>query len=209
MLLQSPLRWAFYLSKYNMTTPFANPRTIAQVDIPNTITGRNSIPWSHSEDIISATAYAVTTAPLHTISGFWQEKFLAETSQLWTTNYGFTDTLQTVTGIELAVNVQRLARIQDSVIQLTLNGEIIGDNLASTINPVQSDTYTSELLEPLHPLGDFNIYGGPTNMWGTELTSADVADATFGVVISFKSNIIIPHSDLVYLDQVALRITYA
>jgi hypothetical protein len=46
-------------------------------------------------------------------------------------------------------------------------------------------------------------------MWGTELTSEQLADPTFGIVISFKSNVIYPHTDLAYVNQVALRVTCA
>jgi hypothetical protein len=69
--------------------------------------------------------------------------------------------------------------------------------------------YTGNLIEPLNPIGDYNIYGSSSDMWGTELVSSNVADPTFGVVISFRSNIIYPHTDLAYVDQVGVRITYA
>jgi hypothetical protein len=124
------------------------------------------------------------------------------------TNFNFTDS-GTVVGIELELDARRVARVQDLVVQLTLNGDIIGDNRASIVNPVQSDTFTADVTVPLHPIQDYNIYGGPSDLWGTTITGADVVDPTFGVVISFKSNIIYPHNDVVYLDQVALRITYA
>jgi len=116
----------------------------------------------------------------------------------------------TILGVELQLGIQRVARIEDLVIQLTLNGELIGDNLASTVNPVQSDMYTGDFTTPLDPVGDSHIYGGTTDLWGTAgLTTANIADPTFGVVVSFKSNPIYPHRDLAYLSQVALRITYA
>lgn len=115
-----------------------------------------------------------------------------------------------VQGIELLLDVKRVARIEDLVIQLTLNGQLIGDNLASTINPVQSDMYTGDFTTPVNPVGDRHIYGSGTDLWGTTgLTAANIADPTFGVVVSFKSNPIYPHKDLAYLSQVALRITYA
>ena len=62
---------------------------------------------------------------------------------------------------------------------------------------------------PLQTVGDYNIYGGSADMWGTQLTSANLSDPTFGVVIAFKSNVIYPHNDLAYLNQVGLRATYA
>jgi len=117
--------------------------------------------------------------------------------------------IPTILGIELALTVHRAARIEDLIIQLTLNGNLIGDNLASLDNPVQSSMYTGDNTVPT-PVGDSHIYGGPSDLWGTTgLTAADISDPTFGVVVSFKSNPIYPHSDLAYVDQASIRITYA
>ena len=192
------------------TTAFYNPTIVNQVSIPNEIVpGNDSIDWNFNTHMISSNAIAVTKKPLHTISGIWMEKFLSNTSQLWLTGFHFPNTGRTLAGIEFQLNILRSARIEDLLIQLTLNGELIGDNRASTVNPVQSDMYTGNLIEPLNPIGDYNIYGSSSDMWGTELVSSNVADPTFGVVISFRSNIIYPHTDLAYVDQVGLRITYA
>lgn len=192
-----------------MTTTFFIPRTIAQVHSVNDITNAPSIEWNHSEEAISMTSYAVTAKPLSTISGIWMEKFLSNTSELWCTNFNIPDTEQDVVGVELQLNVRRAARIQDLVIQLTYDGNLIGDNLASLINPVQTDMYTGEFTTPLEPVKDYNIYGNSDNTWGATITSAMLSDPSFGVVISFQSNQVIPHSDLVYVDQLALRFTYA
>ena len=192
------------------TTIFYSPTTITQVSAPNEITGIPSIDWNFNSNIITDGAEAVTKTGLYTIPGLWMEKFLSNTSQLWCTRLNIPSMSGTVTGIELQLNIQRAARIEDLLIQLTLNGQLIGDNRASTVNPVQSDMYTGEYTTPLNPVGDSHIYGNNTDLWGTTgLTLANIADPTFGVVVSFKSNPIYPHRDLAYLSQVALRITYA
>ena len=191
------------------TTQFYNPTTISQVTVPNTITGIASIDWNFNSTALVPGAYASSKKPLYTISGLWMEKFLSNTSQLWLTGFKFPDTGKNVIGIELQLNVQRQARIEDLLVQLTLNGSLIGSNYASTINPVQSDMYTGALLEPLHPKQDLDIYGDSSDLWGAVLSSANIADNTFGVVVSFQSNAIYPHRDTVYLDQASLRITYA
>jgi hypothetical protein len=197
--------------KYNMTLSlFYSPKLISQVSIPNEITGIPSIDWNFNPNIIADTEKAVTKSSLYTISGLWMEKFLSNTSQLWCTQLNIPNRTGTVVGIEFQLDIQRAARVEDLIIQLTSNGQLIGDNRASTVNPVQSDMYTGEYTTPLDPVGDSHIYGGPTDLWGTiGLTSANVADPSFGVVVSFKSNPIYPHRDLAYLSQVALRITYA
>jgi hypothetical protein len=191
-------------------TDFYNPTTVTNVPVPNTIVPQNpSIDWNYNPTALGPGAYATSTKPLYTISGLWMEKFLSTTSELFCTGFKIPTTSNTVIGIEFQLNVLRQSRIEDLLIQLTLGGNLIGNNYASTINPVQSDMYTGALFEPLKPVGDLNIYGGHTDLWGTTLTAADIADPTFGVVVSFKSNAIYPHRDTVYLDQASLRITYA
>jgi len=191
------------------TTAFLLPNTINQVTIPNEITGIPSIDWKDLNYITGTGLYAVSKQPLYTISGLWMETFLSNTSQIWLTDFNIPVNANTLTGIEFQLNIQRAARIEDLLIQLTLNGELIGDNLASSINPVQSSMYINDLKEPVDPIGDYNIYGGSNNLWGTTLSNTDVTDPTFGIVISFKSNQIYPHRDIAYVDQVALRVTYA
>ena len=192
------------------TTRFYNPTTLTNVNVPNPIVPQNpSIDWKYNPTALLPGAYAVSGQPLYTISGLWMEKFLSNTSQLWCTGYKIPNVGTTILGIELQLNILRQARIQDLLIQLTLNGSLIGENMASGINSVQSDMYTGDFTEPLNPVGDYNVYGGQTNLWGTTLTNTDVTDPTFGVVISFKSNTTYPHSDLAYVDRVALRTTYA
>jgi hypothetical protein len=191
------------------TTPFHTPHTIDQVTIPNEITGYPSIDWNNLQSITDTGSYAVTQRPLYTISGLWMEKFLSNTSQIWMTEFNFPIYDGTLIGIEFQLRIQRASRIEDLLIQLTLGGDLIGDNMASVINPVQSNMYTGDFTEPLYPVGDYNIYGGPENLWGTQLSNEDIMDPTFGIVISFKSNTTYPHSDLAYVDQVALRATYA
>ena len=202
----------FFFGKYKMTTtPFLFPSTRNQVQIFDSINQLNTIPWQNLENISDNSGYASTVKPLYTISGLWMEKFLSKTNQLWLTGFDFTNT-GTLTGIEFQLGILRSARIEDLFIQLTLNGELVGDNLASTVNPVESNMYTGEYMDspvPPQPVGDYNIYGGPTNLWGTTLSSVDIINPTFGIVISFKSNEIYPHKDLCYVNQVALRATYA
>jgi hypothetical protein len=191
------------------TTSFYPPASIEQVTVMNELTHKPSIDWDKLDAIISKDSYTISKLPLHTISGFWQEKFLSNTSQIVLTNFNFPSTNRTLTGIEFQLGIQRAGRIEDLQIQLSLNGDLIGDNLASTINPVQSDMYTGDYTTPLTPVGDYHIYGATDNLWGTELTSADILNPTFGIVIAFKSNQIYPHNDLAYVNQVALRVSYA
>jgi len=191
------------------TTSFQSATALNSVHTLNTVINQYSIPWNYNPTTLSENTYAVTARPLYTMSGFWQEKFQSSTDQLWLTGYKFPDTGRTVLGIELELDIKRAARIEDLVIQLTLGGVVIGDNLASIINPVQADMYTAERAITPTPVPDYSIYGSSTNMWGATLTSSQIADPTFGVVISFQSNVIYPHKDLAYLHKARLRVTYA
>ena len=293
------------------TTTFQAPGTVNQVTVLNEITHSSSIDWDGLDLIGTSYSFARSKKPLYTIPGFWMEKFLSKTNQLWLTGFNFPQAsvvssqvgtqitgiepwdyhsgdypyawitngnnapifsslyaigpsivgwtfysssypenpvtitawnpdntgsslnfsadpgpgpytahspdyapqvLAALTGIEFRLGIQRAARIEDLLIQLTLNGELIGDNIASTVNPVESNMYTGEYMDspiPPQPVGDFNIYGAADNLWGTTLSSIDIQDPSFGIVISFKSNEIYPHTDLCYVNQVALRATYA
>jgi hypothetical protein len=71
-----------------------------------------------------------------------------------------------------------------------LNGAVVGDNIA----------------EP--STDNLKTYGSSTNLWNSNITFANISNSTFGVAISLRSNVVTPHKDLGYLDQVRMRITY-
>jgi len=169
------------------TTSFITPGTVTQVSVDN------GIAWTYPLATIGrdASAYAVTAKPLHTISGLWQERFASMTNQLWFTNFPFAPNGSTLTGIEVQINAIRGARIQDYIVQLVLGGNRIGDNIA------EPDT------------SNYKIYGSSSNLWNSGATLLNTIDPTFGVVIALRSNVVIPHTDLAYIDNIAMRITYS
>ena len=93
-------------------------------------------------------------------------------------------------GVEVQFNSIRSNRVQDYLVQLVLNGALVGDNIA---DPATDNIKT---------------YGSSTNLWNSNITINDITKISFGVAISFRSNVTIPHKDLGYLDQVRMRITY-
>lgn len=181
-----------------MITDFISANTVDQVSDNVYYT----IPWNDINLSTSNDAYAVSSNTLYTISGLWMERFRSKTNQLWTTNYQIPSLSNTIIGIELRVNIKRSARIQDLTIQLTLNGELIGLNYGVYMTTQYAYQHNLPLID------DFNIYGGPTDMWGTTLTPTEITDPTFGAVIAFQSNETLPHRDLAYLNQIALRIHF-
>jgi hypothetical protein len=172
------------------TTSFLSPSIVTEQLDP---TNANSIPWTHNYGSIGqdSSQYAVSSKPLHTISGLWQERFATKTNQLWFTGFNIPASNLTLSIIELQFRALRLARIQDHIIQLVYNGALVGDNIA----------------EP--STNDLKTYGVTTAPWNSALTSSDITNTSFGVAISLRSNVLTPHTDLAYLDQVTIRITYA
>ena len=170
------------------TTAFLTPTTVTQV------TDDNGIAWSNILGSVgrdpNSLQYAVTSKELYTISGLWQERFASKTNQLWFTNFSFAPVGSTLLGIEVQFNSIRGNRVQDYIVQLVLNGALVGDNIADPITD------------------NIKTYGSSTNLWNSGLTLAGVSNPTFGVAISLRSNVLTPHSDLGYLDQVRMRITY-
>lgn len=191
-------------------THFYIPTQITEHTVFNEVTGHDSIGWNFNHTI-SQNNHASSKEPLYTISGLWMEKFLSNTSELWCTGLNIPDNGLPVIGIELYLDVRRMSRIEDLRIQLintTSEHIYLGDNQASPVDPVQSNMYTGD-NSPLLPLiGDTHTYGSTSSMWGTLLTSTDVSNSSFGFAISFRSNQVYPHRDLVLLNQIGLGITY-
>ena len=182
-----------------MITSFISAETVEQVSDNFYYT----IPWNDIDNSTSTDTFSVSSDTLYTISGLWMERFRSKTNQIWTTNYQIPLLSSIITGIELRINIRRAARIQDLVIQLTLNGELIGLNYGVDM------TTQFAYLHNLPIIGDYHEYGGPSDMWGTDLNTVDLVNATFGAVLSFQSNEILPHRDLAYLNQIALRVHFA
>jgi hypothetical protein len=208
-LIKKGLFEPFFYDKYIMNTKFYNPTVITQEPTPTELEGiGESIEWDINGAIYENN-YASSTKPLYTISGLWMEKFLSKTHRLYCTNLNIPLDTRSVVGIEFLLDMHRASRIEDLMIQLTLNGELIGDNKASPVDPVQSNMYTGDNSPLLPIIGNYNIYGSPADLWGTtDLTTIDVSDPTFGIVISFRSNQVYPHRDIVFVNQIGVGITY-
>jgi hypothetical protein len=104
------------------------------------------------------------------------------------TNFNFQNLPQTVTGIELRLSMNRYGRITDDTIQLCLNDNLIGSNNADLNLDLKK------------------IYGGENTLWDTTLTTTQITDPSFGVVLRFKSHPRWPHRCSPLIDAVELRI---
>jgi hypothetical protein len=104
------------------------------------------------------------------------------------TGFNFINLPSTISGIELKITSNRYGRITDETIQLTLNNTVIGDNQASLdLNPIK-------------------IYGGTDNIWNTNLTTTNLLNPSFGVLLRFQSHPRWPHKNSIMLDSVEVRI---
>lgn len=91
----------------------------------------------------------------------------------------------TVQGIELELEITRLARVQDKTIQLWYQGQAVGRNRADL------------------SAGDLHVYGGNSDLWDA---AVDVTDSSFGFLIDLQPHTLYPSSNLVYLRRVKLRL---
>jgi len=104
--------------------------------------------------------------------------------------------LNEINGIQLTVVGQRNGRIVDEIIQLTYQGQAIGNNNFYYITDSEG-----HLL-----LTNETTYGGTTDMWGTTLTPEQLTDPTFGVILKFQSHPYYPHRCGMFLDSVSLTV---
>lgn len=112
-----------------------------------------------------------------------------KTYYLRATNFYFDNLPNTISGIEVRMNTQRFGRVMDDVIQLSLNGEEIGENQANI------------LLLPE------KIYGGTSNLWGlTAVSKSNIQDPNFGITVRFKAHPNWPHANAVLIDSIEMRI---
>ena len=119
-----------------------------------------------------------------------------QTYSLICTAFQMTDLPSTISGLELTLNAQRNGRIVDEIIQLTYQGQAIGDN---------NFVYLTDSEGHLK-LVNQTVYGGPTDLWAAELTPEILQDPTFGVILKFQSHPYYPHSCGMLVESVQLTV---
>lgn len=103
-------------------------------------------------------------------------------------NFNLINVPEQISGIELKLTSNRFGRITDDLIQLTLNDNFIGENLANL------------------DLAPIKIYGSDTDIWSSNLTRDQILSNSFGVVMRFKSHPNWPHRSSMLIDSVEIRI---
>lgn len=174
-----------------MTTPWTTPTIVEQyseegaenVHIPwDSTNGFANLKSSNEQSVGTMDAlYHISRSPKHDIN--------SKTYYLRATGYNFTNIPEVVSGIEVRVKANRRGRVTDDTVQLCLNRELIGENMASL------------------DLAPIKVYGGPEDLWAaTNLSIVNVTDSSFGVVLRFKSHPKWPHRDPIFIDTVEIRI---
>ena len=104
------------------------------------------------------------------------------------TNFNFENLPETVSGIAFRLTVNRSGRVFDDTVQLTYNGELIGENKCSrTVDPIQ-------------------LYGDSTDLWTVENINDIIQDPSFGITIRMKSHPDWPHKTTPILKGLELQI---
>jgi hypothetical protein len=173
-----------------MTSNWALPRTISQYAEDGAESAH--IAW---EEIDSFSAIKTldnksikTVSDLIHIARDPKHDIKQKTYFLKITNFNFENVPSIVSGIELRLSMNRYGRITDDTIQLTLNDQLIGANNAN------------------FDLVPIKLYGGENLLWDASLSSTDIANPSFGVVLRFQSHPRWPHKSGTLIDAVEIRI---
>ena len=179
-----------------MTTSWTRPSTIRQYAEADT-----HIAW-RSEHFVDMQSVSVggleTVAPLLHISRSPKTDIIYKTYFLELTGFNFINLPDTISGILAVIDMDRGGRIADDTIQLTYQGNLIGENKpAGIINPRNG----ASLLSPK------TNYGGPTDKWDIkDLTLEMIADPTFGITVRYQGHPHWPHKSLPTLRSIQLQI---
>ena len=171
-----------------MTTNWAFARTITQhAEVEQHISwqGEDTGFSGIKSDLYGA---IVTSADLYHTANLTVNDRRTKTYYLYLNDFPLINIPETISGVEVIVNIDRRGRITDETIQLMYNGEFIGNNLAD------------------FKLDQNKVYGGETDTWGASLTNEMISDSSFGIGIRFQSHPSWPHKDSAKINYIKLRV---
>lgn len=162
--------------------------TVETGDITGNVSYGSSINWANPNRVeISDDLYARTS-----LNADDTTKYLS------VTDFGYAIPLTaTITGIEVAVEVHMetaLTDARDASVRLQKAGTPVGSDYANPASLWQDKD-------------NFNYYGGPTDLWGTTWTPADINSLDFGVLFSV-TRLSGPDNEFVNVDYVTLTVYY-
>ena len=178
-----------------MTTPWTYPTSVTQTPEHDT-----HIEWysvSGGLNVLSnLSSYHLRTVKnvLH-ISNATAGDIREKTWYLYCTGFNFQNVPDTISGVTVQLNVVR-GRVLEETVQLLYQGNPVGDNKVYYAQDIEN--HIQVIPNP--------VYGSDTDLWNTEITSAMVADPSFGVLLRFQSHPFYPHSEVPMLHSVAMQI---
>jgi hypothetical protein len=113
---------------------------------------------------------------------------LSDARSLLLTGFGFDSQPLDLKGIELVTRIERMGRVVDQTVQLSLKGRAIGRNQASD------------------SLEDLQTYGGSQELWGTK--NLDYAAEDFGLVLDLKPNPSTPSNERPIIREIMMRLYF-
>ena len=167
-----------------MTTIWTPPTTITQyAEDPS------HIEWDTNFDRLTTLFSGVSLSkPIQHISRQPKNDIKMKSWYIQATNFNFQNLPDAISGIAFKFSVNRGGRVFDDTIQLTCNGELIGENkCVRTVDPVQ-------------------VYGGATDLWNVDNLSSLIQDPSFGITIRLKSHPDWPHKTTPILRGLELQI---
>lgn len=149
------------------------------------------VPWINENDFLflkhADGIYVTLSKPLLHISNSVVNDVKMKTYYLNLSDFRITGLPNTISGIEVEVNMNRGGRITDETVQLTYQDQIIGKNYAD------------------FDLSPKKLYGGSSDLWSIQLTASEIASSDFGIKIRFQSHPSWPHCEYAKIDYVRLR----
>jgi hypothetical protein len=173
-----------------MFTSWKNPRTVTQYAEVS-----EHIAWDSTDNMGAIKSFDArslkTVSDLLYISNPTVNNIRNKTWYIVATDFAFTEQINQVTGIQVQLQCNRNGRITDETVQLYWNGSAISENLAS------------------EDLDMIKIYGTSANDWGIEQFESDkVLSPEFGLLMRFQSHPFWPHRSSMYINSVAIRLSY-
>jgi hypothetical protein len=138
----------------------------------------------------------ITVGSLSHVPNSFRGPKIDKTYYLKCTGFNMTNLPTVMTGFSLKLVTQRNARVVDETVCLIYNGEVVSDN----------KTNLSSIREGHIRNGNIQEYGGPTDMWGADITKEMMQDPEFGVLLRFSSNPLYPHRDSMIIYKIVFEI---
>jgi len=166
-----------------MPTKWTYPNTVIQYAESDV-----HVPWLNVGNEFDQINLVRASKDLLHISNSLMNDYKMKTYYLVVKEFDFDELPETISGIEVHINIRRSGRITDDTVQLYLN-QPLGENLAT------------------YQIQDIKTYGNQTARWGVEnLTPELVDDPEFGIVLRYQSHPTTPHQTAPYMEHVQMRV---